>query len=317
MGDGMTMNRLFLIFSCALFSLSALEEEDLVWDNAPSVLEYNVFLQQALEEQDWWAAIDYAEIISYHFPQSPFASETTYIMGEAYYQLGQLEIANERFTEYLNRTASPKHFEEAIHYKFRIAELFRNGAKKPLFGSHKMPKFLPAQEDALTIYEDVIAAMPHDEIAAKSLLGKAQIEAKFEDYKPSLETLDLLIRRFPKHDLAAQAFLEKSHVYLMQSKDRSLDPALLDLADLNLHKFRLAFPREDRVLEVEKEVAQIQEIFAEHLMDVGRFFEKTHKIPAAVLYYSKVLAQYPGTEAANLAASKLESLQPKPTTHDS
>lgn len=303
------MKRFLFYPLCFVLSLSALEEEDLIWDEGPSVLEYTVALQEALQNQDWWTAIDCAEIISYHFPKSPFALETSYIMGEAYYKLGQLEIANERFTDYLNRTTSPKHFEEAIHYKFNIAEQFKNGVKKPLFGSHKLPKIVSAEEDALKIYDDVITAFPHDEIAAKSLLGKAEIQAKFEDYKPALETLDLLIRRFPKHDLAAQAYLEKSHAYLMQCKERSLDPALLDLADVNLRKFRLAFPREVRIGEAEKDFAQMQEIFAGHLMEIGRFFEKTHKLPASILYYSKVLSQYPTTEAAALAKAKLENLQ--------
>lgn len=306
----MLMKRFLLYFLCFSLSLVALEEEELIWDEGPSVLEYTVGLQEALQNQDWWSAIDYAEFISYHFPKSPFALETAYIIGEAYYKLGQLELANERFTDYLNRSASPKRFEEAIHYKFNIAERFKDGTKKPLFGSPKLPKLVSAEEDALKIYDDVITALPHDEIAAKSLLGKAQIQAKFEDYKPNLETLDLLIRRFPKHDLAAQAFLEKSHVYLMQCKEKSIDPALLDSADINLRKFRLAFPREVRIQEAEKDFAQMQEIFAGHLMEIGRFFEKTHKIPASILYYSKVQSQYPNTEAAILAKAKLDKLQP-------
>lgn len=305
------MKRYLLFPLCCALSLFALEEEDLTWEDegGPSVLEYNIALQEALQSQNWWSAIDYAEFISYNFPKSPFALETAYIIGEAYYKMGQLEIANERFTDYLNRSASPKHFEEAIHYKFNIAEQFKNGVKKPLFGSHKLPKIVSAEEDALKIYDDVITAFPHDEIAAKSLLGKAQIQVKFEDYKPSLEMLDVLIRRFPKHDLAAQAFLEKSHAYLMQCKEKSLDPALLDLADVNLRKFRLAFPREVRITEAEKDFAHMQEIFAGHLMEIGRFFEKTHKVPASIIYYSKVLSQYPTTEAAASAKERLENLQ--------
>lgn len=306
------MNRILLCFLCISCSLSSLEEEDLIWNEEPSVLDYTAFLQESLQKQDWWSVIDYAEIISYHFPKSPFAIETAYLIGEAYYKLGHLELANERFTEYLSRVASPKHFEQAIHYKFNIAEQFRNGVKKSLFGSHKLPKIISAKEDALTIYDDVITAFPHDEIAAKALLGKAQIQTEFEDYKLSLESLDLLIRRFPRHDLAAQAFVEKSHVYLRQCQDQNLDPALLDLADLNLRKFRLAFPRESRIAEAEHDFAQMEEVFAEHLMKIGRFFEKTKKIPASILYYSKVLSQYPNTEVASQAKAKLEQLQPAP-----
>lgn len=293
-----------------ILSLSALEEQELMWDEeGPSVLEFNGYLQEAIKDGDWWAAIDYAEVISYHFPQSPFAQETAFLIGEAYYNLGQLELANERFTAYLNHSASPKHFEEAIHYKFNIAESFRSGVKKPLFGSHKLPKIVSGEEDALQIYDEVISGLPHEDIAAKALLGKAEIQARFEDYKLSLETLDLLIRRFPKHDLAAQGFVEKSHNYLMQCRDRSLDPALLDLADVNLRKFRLAFPREVRIAEAEKDFTEMQEIFAEHLMETGRFFQKTKKAPASIIYYSKVLSSYPNTNAAIEAKERLENLQ--------
>ena len=310
----MMMKRFFLpVFCAGLFlfsSLFGLEEEELIWeDQGPSVLEFNTHLQEAIAEQNWWAVIDYATMISYHFPESPFAEEISFTIGEAYFRMDQLELANEAFSAYLNHTASPKRFEQAVEYKFTIAEQFRKGVKKPLFGSHKLPKVMSGKEDAIQIYDDVITTLPHHQMAAESLLGKAQIQSEFGDFKPSLESLDLLIRRFPKHDLAAQAFLEKSHVYLMQCHEKSLDPALLDLADINLTKFRLAFPREERISEAEKELAQMKEIFAEHLLGTGKFFEKTKKIPASLIYYSKVVAKYPGTKASEEAKLKIENLQ--------
>ena len=311
------MHKLILYPFLFLLSLSALEEEELNWDDGgPSALEFNAQLQKAIDKGDWWAAIDYAEIISYHFPESPFAQDTAFLIGEAYYRMGQLELANERFTVYLNHSASPKHFDEAIHYKFTIAESFRQGVKKPLFGNHKMPKWESGEEVALTIYDDVIAALPHDDMAARALLGKAEIQMRFEDYKPSLETLDLLIRRFPKHDLAAQGFLEKSHAYLMQCRDKSLDPTLLDLAEVNIRKFRLAFPREERIAEAEKDFAEMQEIFAGQLMEIGRFFQKTKKTPASLIYYEKVLSKYPDTQAALEAKERLDELQPASVDSD-
>src|SRR4051812_1660241 len=130
------MRNYILSFFLFVSPLLALEEEELVWEEeGPSVQEFNSYLRQAFEEQNWWTAIDYAEFISYHFPTTPFAQEASYVMGEAYYKLNQLEYANESFTNYLKHVSSPKHFEEAVHYKFMIAEQFGNGAKKRLFGS--------------------------------------------------------------------------------------------------------------------------------------------------------------------------------------
>ena len=305
------MKKYITLFLAALSPLLALEEDELVWDDVgPSVQEYNSALQQAIAAGEWWSVIDYANILSYNFPTSPFAQEASYVMGEAYYRLNQLEYANDCFTAYLNHVVSPKHFEEAIEYKFNIAEQFANGAKKRLFGSGKMPAWIPAKEDSIQIFDEVIAALPHSEFAVKALLSKARVQTYFEDYKPAIETLDLLIRRFPKHDLAAEAYLEKSKVYLIQCQAQNLDPDILDMTEVNSRKFRLAFPREPRLAEAEKILSDMKEIFAQNLFDTGKFFEKTKKIPASIIYYHKVISKYPGTEAAEACREKLETLQP-------
>jgi outer membrane protein assembly factor BamD (BamD/ComL family) len=302
-------------FAFALFlsvsALSGLEEDQLVWENpGPSAQEYNSALQQAIASENWWSVIDYAEILSYNFPTTPFAQEASYLMGEAYFKVNQLESANQCFTAYLNHASSPKHFEQAIEYKFNIAEQFAHGAKKRLFSSIKMPAWIPAKEDSIEIYDEVIAALPHSDMAVRALISKARVQAEFEDFKPSIETLDLLIRRFPKHDLAAEAYLEKEKVYLMQCQAQNLDPDILDLAEVNLRKFKLAFPREPRLVESEKILSEMKEIFATNLFETGAFFEKTKKIPASLIYYHKVVANYPETQAAVASREKIEILQP-------
>jgi outer membrane protein assembly factor BamD (BamD/ComL family) len=300
---------IFSAIAC-LSTLTALEEHELVWENTgPSVQEYNSALQQAHSAGEWWSVIDYANIISYNFPTTPFAQEASYLMGEAYFKLNQLEMSNECFTAYLNHISSPKHFEQAIEYKFNIAEQFAHGAKKRLFSSIKMPAWVPAKEDSIQIYDEVIAALPHSDMAVKSLINKARVQSYFEDFKPAIETLDLLIRRFPKHDLAAEAYLEKGKVYLLQCQAQNLDPDILDLAEVNLRKFRLAFPRESRLAESEKLLADMQEIFASNLFETGNFFERTKKIPASIIYYNKVVASFPRTDAAAASREKLEILQ--------
>lgn len=300
------MKKTLTLILAAAAPLLALEERELIWDKEPpSVTEYNSYLQDAITDKNWWSAVDYAEIISHNYASTPFAQETPFQAAYAYYQLGHYELANQEFTNYLNESSSHAHFEEAIQMKFDIAEAYRNGMKKPLFGSHKLPKWLSAKEDAIEIYDEVITSLPHSDIAARSMLGKAVIQAELEDYKPAVETLQMLIRRFPKHDIAAQGFLEIGRIYLEQSKNTSLDLDVLDLSEVNMRKFKLAFPREPRIAEVEKLYAETQELFAQNLFETGYFFERTKKVPASIIYYKRVVAKYPATKAAESAREKL------------
>lgn len=300
----------YLLCLLATQPLVGLELEDLTWEETgPSAQEFNSSLQIALENQNWWSVIDYANILSYHFPNSPFAQDIPYTIAEAYFNLNELSIANNYFNIYLENPVSTDKFEQAIAYKFAIAERFANGEKKSLFDSHKAPKWLSGKEDALTIYDEVIATLPYGDFAARSLMGKAKIQAEFEDYKPSLETLDTLIRRFPKHELAPFAYLEKIHVYLLQCQGKSLDPDLLDLADVTLRKFKLVFPREEKIQEAELLIKKMEEAFAQNLLQTGAFFQKTSKEEAAKIYYRKVISQFPNSQAAENASIQLKKLK--------
>ncbi len=274
-----------------------------------SVQEFYSFMQEAIDDEDWWSAIDYAEIVLYNYPESPFAQEIPYFIGQSYYRLKQYELANNALTDYLKKTISPKFFQEAIEMKFDIAEFFREGGKKRLFSSHKMPAIIPAREDAIQIYDEVIATLPHHEIAAKALLGKARVQAYLEDYKPSIETLQLLIRRFPRHDLAIEGYLEIAKVYLGQCEAQQLDPDVLGLAEANIRKFRAAFPREERVREAEKALDDMREVFARSMLETAEFFQRRSKNDASVIYFTKVISKYPRTQAAEVARAKLEALQ--------
>lgn len=299
-----------LLASSALFAqeIPVEEVEPLDW---PSVQEYYAYMQEAIDDEDWKAAIDYGQIVLYNFPDSPLVKEIPFYLGMAYYKLEQYELSNDTLSKYLRQATSPKHFEEAIETKFTIAEMYREGKKKRLFGSEKMPAIVPAREDALVIYDEVITTLPHHEITTKALLGKAEVQAYFEDFKPSIETLQFLIRRFPKHESAAEAYLRINKVYLQECKMNHLDLDLLDLAEVNLRKFRLAFPREARVGEAEKALTEMQEVFAVNLLETGEFFQRRKQPDAAIIYFSKIVAKYPKSQASLKAREKLEELQAK------
>src|SRR5690348_5350838 len=122
------MKKCIFFLTLLTMSLCALEEEDLVFDSeGPSATEFNHYLQQALAEKDWWSVIDYADILTYHFPNSPSVQETSYLMAFAFFQMGQFEHANKSLSAYLNHSSNHSHFEEAIQMKFQIAEAYYKG----------------------------------------------------------------------------------------------------------------------------------------------------------------------------------------------
>ncbi len=265
----------------------------------------------ANEKQEWKELVRHSTILNKYFRYTPFSQEALFFLGVGYFKMENYEFANNKFSTYLKQQVTPKHFEEAIQYKFTIAEKFREGGKKHLFGLESMPQWLPAKEEAIAIYEEVITALPHHDLAARSYFGKAQLLLENEDYRSSIETYQMLIRRFPKHPLAVESYIGIENVYLVQSEQEFPDPDFLDLAEINLRKFKDNFPSEERYAVAEANFSRMRERYAQDLFETAQFYQKRNKNKAAVIYYKKILGKYPETFVAKESQKRLEVLEKK------
>lgn len=311
------MKNKYLLLSCALLlTLSsgyAKEKKTLktkeVSFKEKSAYDYYHEISGHFQSKSWDKTILVSKDMLARYKESPFNSEIFYYLGVAYFYIQDFDLSNFYLGKYLKNETTPKFFEEAIECKFNIAEKFYDGSRKHLFGLEKLPKVLPAKEDALDIYDEIITALPRHDLTAKALYKKGVLLLDFEDFKPSVESFEILIRRFPKHYLAADAFLGIQAVYLKQSEKEFPDPDILELAHINIHKFSDSFPGETRLEQARKMLAETEDCFAKELFETGSFYERTNKADAAVLYYANILANYPNSSFAAKAKKNIDKLE--------
>ncbi len=296
------MMKKILALTLFLGTLASAEQEK------PSVEDRYRVAMEAMGKQDWKAAIRQNRRILAYYPGTTFAKEADYYLATAYLAQGEYIRADQYLSRYITTQTSPTFFEEAIRKKFEIAKAFDGGGKKHLFNAKVLPKVLPARDEALRLYDEVIASLPRDEVAAESLYRKGELLLFFKKYKESVESFQTLIRRFPKHQLAPESFMGIGNVYLQQCAATFPDPAHLELAEINLRKFRRAFPGEPRITQTEGLISLMKERFAKELFDVGHFYQKTKKVDAAAIYYSTIIVRYPNTKQAKHAEKRLRKL---------
>ncbi len=298
------MNKLFflVLFFCGSLVYGA--ETLPVQDQFGKVL-------NSFENKEWKQLSKQCLVVMNEYPKTPFAQDSNYYLGVAYFEMADFDMANYQFTDYLTRQATPKFFEEAIQYKFEIAEKFRLGARKHLMGFKSMPKWTPAGKEALTVYDEVISALPHHDLAAHALYGKAFIHAKNKDFRSGIEAYQTLIRRFPKHPLSVESYIGVGEIYSEQSQTEYPDPDYLDLAELNLRKFKANFPREEKVAVAIENLDLMKDHYAECLYTTAKFYERTKKWGAAKIYYEKILKSYPSSRVAAMSDRRLEYVSDK------
>jgi len=261
---------------------------------------------QALYKNSWDEALLNFMVIIYHFEDSPFYTDSLFYSGICYYFNGEFDLANRQFDNYLTSSGKLKHFEKVFDFKFHIADYYQKGRKKHMFGMSKMPRWSSGKGDALDLLEEIIAALPGKDIAAQSLFTKAEILRKKREYRESIDCLQTLARRFPKHSLSADSYVKVSEIYHEQSVQESQNPDLISLAKVNLSKFNKSFPGDERIHTAEGNLLAMQEVYAQSLYDTGRFYERKKKPHASAIYYQDAIQKYPGTQAARRSQDRLD-----------
>ena len=265
---------------------------------------------EAIQAQDWSMAAMQFNIVAVNFPATNYGKEAFFYLGAAYFYLKEYDFANEAFSRYLTVHTGPEFFQEAVEYKFCIAICLAKGEKRRCFGKKQLPKWACGKQMALQIYDEVIAAMPCQEIAARALVSKGRLLWKLKEYRGAVESFNLVIRRFPKHPLAPDSYVIISQIYLEQCCNEPRNPDILPLAQINMRRFARDFPREERLCEVESNLASLMEINARGLYHTGQFYERTEKCEAAVIYYKIAVHQFPETRIASKCRKRLYCLDP-------
>lgn len=264
----------------------------------------------AVNKSDWGEAASQFTIISTNFPNSPFGQEAFYYLGVAEFNMNEYDFANEAFSQYLKCQNNPKHFLSAIEYKYCIAEQLRCGARRRFFGTKQLPKWATGRTMALKIYDEVIAAMPSNEMATKALYSKGYLLWEMGEYRDSIESFQLLCKRFPKSELIPDSYVIINRIYLDLCRSEPQNPDILAFAELNARKFKQEFPKEERLCEAEYNVQQIKELYASALFETGMFYERIKQPRASIIYYYNAISQFPDTEIAQKCRERLHLLDP-------
>jgi outer membrane protein assembly factor BamD (BamD/ComL family) len=310
------MNRRYAICLCCLFAwLLALPLQGAKKKPFSSEEEANQYLlthynlgADYYSREEWRKASNEFEKVIYFFPTSDAATEASFYLGICYYEMKEYDFANAEFSSYLKTSSHPEFFEESIFYKYCIAKQLSEGFRRRPFKYRYFPKWIEGQSLALEIYDEVAMTVPNHELAVCSLFSKAALLQNMREYRESIDAYQTVIRRFPKHELTPESFLQISEVYYELSKLEFQNPDLLALAELNARKFGEEFPRDERVECAENYAQKIKEVYAMGLCSVGQFYERTHYPSSAAIYYQCAIEEFPDTKVAKYCRRRLNKL---------
>ncbi len=262
-------------------------------------------LKSNYEGKKWGKVLSGTEEMITAYPESVFLKELHFFRAVAFFHQNEPEFSNRYLSSFLEMEGTSRYFEEAVKYKYFIAEKFENGFYGHLFGVAAMPKLESMWETAYQLYDEVIMILPRSEMATKALFRKAAMYRADDMYDESIDTYANLIRRFPRDTLAQQSYIEIVKVYRNQLKALYLDPKFYELALSNKKKFELEYPSSSLKLEMEEVIADIINFFAEDVYKSALYFDKKKNPESCMMYLKTLISKYPTSKFAPLAMQKL------------
>lgn len=263
------------------------------------------------EEKQWRQASGRFYALEKMDAASPYMQEACFYQGLCQYYLHEYSEANMYMGRYLKGSSNPEYFRQAIEAKFNIAEQLRMGETKRMYDSKLLPKWAGGEMLAIEIYDEINATIPCDELAIRSLFSKGKLLFDISLFNDAVATLQTLIRRFPRNELAIESYILIEEIFAVQSKIEVQNTDILELARLNLKHFEQDYPKEERIAYAEKLVREIEITFAQSLFDVGQLYERKGQIDAACIYYFQAIRQFPQTDLAKESYQRIEAIAPK------
>lgn len=243
-------------------------------------------------------------IITHHFADSPIYDEALFHVGKCRFHLGQHELADRDFAQYLQRD-NDQHMEEIFSMKYSMAQSYAKGKRKKIVPLEGFPSILKADEEALRLFDEVLTAFPRHDLGVQALYNKGLFLMKKKDFVESIKVFKKLTLQFPSHTLSPHAFVRLSEIYFTQAQNELHNDHYLYLAKQNKEAMVKQHPNHPLNAKVTANLQATGDSYAWGLYTTGRFYEKKRKKHAAKIYYSTAVQQFPESSLANKCQQRL------------
>jgi outer membrane protein assembly factor BamD len=213
--------------------------------------------------------------------------------------------AFEAYNFYLTKYPQGEDFDSVVESMFKIGKLFLEGQRKKVMG---VP-FLPSMSRAQNMFETIVKNAPYSKYAPLAQFNVGQALEKQGDYPKAIEAYQQCVNKYPGDAIADDALYQVGYVRLRESREGSYDRATANKARESFEDFIARYPDSEKVPQARENLTSLEGGQTKGQLDVAKFYDKTKKFKAAVIYYNDVIKSQPGTPDAEYAKTRIEALK--------
>ncbi len=218
---------------------------------------------------------------------------------------GDYDKAYDAYSFYLTKYPQGEDFDSVVESMFKISKLFLEGEKRKLLGVPVAASMARAQ----AMFEGIVKNAPYSKYAPLAQFNVGQALEKQGEYPRAIEAYQLCVNKYPGDAIADDALYQVGYVRLRESREGSYDRATANKAREAFEDFIARYPESEKVPQARENLKSIEGGANKGTLDVAKFYDKTKKYKAAVIYYNDVIKTQAGTPDAEYAKARIDALK--------
>jgi tetratricopeptide (TPR) repeat protein len=241
---------------------------------------------------------------------SPVRDRCIFLLSDVFYQQDDRIKSFFYCDELMDEYPESKLFQAALQKQFDIAFDYLNGYKDTFLGM----RILDMGTEGVQMMWRIQQRSPGSPLAEKGLHATADYYFNDADFDLAEDAYNAYIQTYPRSELIPRAKLRAAFSSLAQFRGIKFDASNIIDARAQLMVIQKEYPDLSAEENVQTVLDQIDSAFAEKLLEVGEFYQRTHEPRGAVYEYRFLVQTYPNFPEAEIARRHLLGMPPDQTT---
>ena len=269
--------------------------------------------ENAFAKKDYSLARKAAGRTVTQWPYSDYAPQAQYLMARIHEAKGDHQKAFKAYQRLLEKYPRIDNYDEILNRQYAIANRYLAGEWFKLWGVIPIPPALDNNmEKTAAMYEKIIKSGPYSDVAPKAQLSIGRAHEKEEAYGQAVKAYERAADRYnDRAQVASDALFNAGVAYNRQAKTAEYDQSVASQAIATFNDFQTLYPDETRVNEAQRRVDNLRTEQARGSYEIARFYEKSKKWDAALIYYNDVTLKDPNSKFAKESRDRIVAIKKK------
>ena len=241
------------------------------------------------------------------FPKDTKAAPACYRAGQILEKQGDLFKAAGAYKTLVEKYPGSPDFDEAIEAQFRIGEQFLQGKKKKFIG-------IPVGDNldrAVDIFAEVVRTAPYGKYTARAQFDIGLARERQGNNDAAVQAYQAVVDKFPKEPVAADAQYQIGFVWFNAARAGTRDAAATRNAETGFQDFLLKYPRSEKSPQARENLKKLTVKHTSDAYSIARYYDAQKQFKAAVIYYTEVVKQEPGSDHGVRSQRRIDQLHAK------